>query len=269
VPVRVAFGGDDESLPSTVDSSATVEKRATVLAYTARPTWPTTFRPRCAGRWASRAAPPIGGRTVTFTMGTGPSAKSCTCVTDAAGLATCTIANVVQPPSAASVPIQLAFAGDDFYWSWTASASANLLFYTGRATGLSAKLLILPPAVVSDTGEVSTASRSTTRRAAVSWANGLLTATGISASVTTGGGTSSAKASTGQLTLRLAGLPVIRATDLQTTSQSSCQIGPFTADASGWVSIGSLSIGGVAPSVVTVGPNTVIRAGVLTITLNE
>jgi hypothetical protein len=123
--------------------------------------------------------------------------------------------------------------------------------------------------VVSDTGEVSTASRSTTRRAAVSWANGLLTATGISASVTTGGGTSSAKASTGQLTLRLAGLPVIRATDLQTTSQSSCQIGPFTADASGSVSIGSLSIGGVAQSVVTVGPNTVIRAAVLTITLNE
>jgi hypothetical protein len=91
VPVRVAFGGDGEFLPSTVDSSATVEKRATVLAYTGPANVANDFPATLRGTLGEQGGAPIGGRTVTFTMGTGPSAKSCSGVTDAAGVATCTI----------------------------------------------------------------------------------------------------------------------------------------------------------------------------------
>jgi Trypsin len=269
VPVSLTFNGDGQFLESTVDGLVTVEKRATVLAYTGPVNVANDLPATLRGTLAEQGGGPIGGRSVTFTLGTGSSAQQCTATTTGTGVATCTIPNVTQPAAATSVPVQVAFAGDNFYRSSTASASAKLLFYTGRATGLSTKLPILPPTLVSDTGEVSTASRSTTERTAVAVPTGPVTAAGVSARVTTGGGTSSATATTVDLTIGLPGLPVIRATNLRATSQSSCQTDAFTANASGSATIGSLSIGGVTQSVVTVGPNTVITAGVLTITLNE
>jgi hypothetical protein len=66
------------------------------------------------------AAAPIAGRTVTFTLGTGGSAQTCNGVTNASGVATCTII-VNQPPG--SQPVAANFAGDAFYLPASASAS--------------------------------------------------------------------------------------------------------------------------------------------------
>jgi photosystem II stability/assembly factor-like uncharacterized protein len=66
------------------------------------------------------AAVPIGGRTVSFTVGTGGSAQSCTGVTNASGIAACTI--TLNQPSGAQ-PIAVNFAGDAFYLPSSASSS--------------------------------------------------------------------------------------------------------------------------------------------------
>ncbi|MGN9909879.1 choice-of-anchor P family protein [Phytohabitans sp. LJ34] len=269
VPVTLTFAGDGQFLPSTVAGSVTVEKRATVLTYTGPVNVANDFPATLRATLAEQGGGPIGGRTVTFTLGAGSSAQQCGGTTTGAGVVTCTIPNVAQPAGATGAPIQVAFAGDNFYRSSTASASAKLLFYTGRATGLSTRLAILPPTLVGDTGEVSTASRSTTERTVATVPTGPVVATGISARVTTGDGASSATTTTADLTVGLPGLPVIRATNLRATSQTNCQTGAFTASASGSATIGSLSIGGVTQPVVAVRPNTVITVGVLTITLNE
>lgn len=62
----------------------------------------------------------IAGRTVMFTLGTGSTAQRCTQVTDAAGVAACTISPVSQPFGAGAVTAD--FAGDVYYLPSSASA---------------------------------------------------------------------------------------------------------------------------------------------------
>jgi hypothetical protein len=59
------------------------------------------------------AATPLAGKTVVLTLGSGSTAQSCSAVTDPSGMATCTVASVVQSPG--SVPASANFAGDGFY----------------------------------------------------------------------------------------------------------------------------------------------------------
>jgi photosystem II stability/assembly factor-like uncharacterized protein len=66
------------------------------------------------------AATPIAGRTVSFTVGTGGSAQSCIGVTNASGIAACTI--TVNQPSGPQ-PIIASFAGDAFYVPSAASST--------------------------------------------------------------------------------------------------------------------------------------------------
>jgi hypothetical protein len=56
---------------------------------------------------------PLVGETVTFTLGTGGGAQTCTGTTDAGGAASCTIGSVNQP--AGLNPVALSFAGDPDY----------------------------------------------------------------------------------------------------------------------------------------------------------
>jgi hypothetical protein len=72
---------------------------------------------------------PIGGRTVTFTLGSGSSAQSCTGSTDLTGTAACTIAPVIQPLGPGTVIAT--FAGDGFFKPASASASVTLYAFTG------------------------------------------------------------------------------------------------------------------------------------------
>jgi len=268
--VQAAFAGDDFYLPATGSATIDVAKGQTVLRY-AGPIniandYPATFR---ATLTQQDGAVPLGNRQVSFTLGSGSSAQVCTGTADGNGNAECTIANVAQPANASTVGVQVAFAGDESFLPSNASASAVLLNYSGRSYGLSTKIAVLPPVVATDTGEVSTASKSTTLKSSASVSNPLVSISSLNASVTTGGGKSTGQSKAGSVTIGIAGLPVIRATTVQAASESVCHVDGPTASASGGVSIGSLTIGGILRSTATVAPNTVIRLGLATITLNE
>jgi hypothetical protein len=59
------------------------------------------------------AGTPLAGKTIKLTLGSGTSAQTCSGVTNSLGVATCTIASVLQ--SAGSVAASASFAGDTFY----------------------------------------------------------------------------------------------------------------------------------------------------------
>ncbi|NUP63544.1 MAG: DUF11 domain-containing protein [Nonomuraea sp.] len=212
---------------------------------------------------------PVKDRTVTLTLGSGATAQSCTAVTDASGVAQCVIAVVAQPATATSVALTATFAADGCYLPSDAAGTAKLLYYTGRSYALSLKPALLAQTIVADTGEVSTSAASTKQKTAASVNLLLASANGLTAGVVTGGGVSTGQATTGVVTVGLPGLPVIRATEVRATSVSTCRIGSYTADSAGTVTLGTLTIGGVSQTAGTIAPNTVIHAGVLTITLNE
>lgn len=268
--VLMVFAGDDFYLPSNTTATIGVLKGETTMTYHGPSNiandYPATFSATLAQRVGGT---PLENKTVTFTVGTGASTQACTGTTDAQGRAQCTIANVAQPAAATSVVVRAAFGGDDFFLPSGVTPTVKLLYYTGRAYALSSKLPLLPQNIQADTGEISTASRSTTEKA-VARVNGLLiNLSGLKSSVVTGQGTSTAEASAGNATVGILGLPVIRIDGVRATSASTCDVGPYTAGATGSVTIGSLTVGGVIRATGTIAPNTVIQVGTAKIILNE
>ena len=69
--------------------------------------------------------PPIAGRTIHFTLGTGVTAQTCDAVTNLLGVASCAISPVAQPLGPGIVTAE--FAGDAFYQPSSDSA-ATILF---------------------------------------------------------------------------------------------------------------------------------------------
>ena len=66
----------------------------------------------------------VAGRTVTFTLGSGSSAQTCTGTTSSTGAASCVI-NVSGQPQG-PIPVTDTFAGDAYYQSASAGATVNL-----------------------------------------------------------------------------------------------------------------------------------------------
>jgi hypothetical protein len=64
------------------------------------------------------ARTPLGGRSVTLTIGSGVTTQSCVGTTDSSGLVSCSIPSVSQVPGTA--PASASFAGDSYYVSATA-----------------------------------------------------------------------------------------------------------------------------------------------------
>jgi hypothetical protein len=75
-------------------------------------------------------APAIAGRSVTFTLGSGATAQSCTGLTDATGRAACDIAGVAQPLGAGTITSE--FAQDAFYLASSDSDSAIVYAFPSR-----------------------------------------------------------------------------------------------------------------------------------------
>ena len=119
--VTVTFAGTANLLPSSATATFVVTREETALTYTGDTTIPNGGTAHMSAVLKEDGLVPIAGRTVTFTLGTGGSAQTCTGVTDASGTASCTIFPVSQPLG--SVPISASFAGDPFYLPATASAS--------------------------------------------------------------------------------------------------------------------------------------------------
>ncbi len=79
----------------------------------------------------SRAAargrgPPVIGRTVDFTLG----AQACSGITNASGVASCTVA--VSSPLGTSIPITANFAGDAFYLPSSDTATAIVFAFPSK-----------------------------------------------------------------------------------------------------------------------------------------
>ena len=84
----------------------------------------------CADHANDSGGPPprLAGRTLTFTLGSGSTAQTCsttsTARTDSTGTASCTISNVNQPQG--PIPLTDTFAGDGYYQTAIAPATVNV-----------------------------------------------------------------------------------------------------------------------------------------------
>ena len=114
-------------LPNGSTSTFTVTPATTTLTYTGT-TSVTNGQPvTLSGVLTTNEPSPgtdVAGSTVTFTLGSGSSAQSCTATTNASGAASCTIASVNQ--SSGSVPISTSFGGNSYYQSSSTGSTATV-----------------------------------------------------------------------------------------------------------------------------------------------
>jgi trimeric autotransporter adhesin len=75
---------------------------------------------------------PIANETITFTLGVSAAAQTCSATTDSAGVASCSIASVLQP--VASTSLVSSFAGDS---TFALSSATNTISITGIPTSIS------------------------------------------------------------------------------------------------------------------------------------
>ncbi len=130
--VTASFAGS--GLYEASSSAATpfiITKEETTLSYTGPTVIANGLPLTVTGVLLEDGVVPIAGRTVSFTLGTGGSAQTCSGVTDATGNASCTIPVVNQPLGANTVGVS--FLGDAFYLP--SSASANVISFAFPARG--------------------------------------------------------------------------------------------------------------------------------------
>lgn len=210
-------------------------------------------------------APTPSGQTVTLSIGSGATAQSCTGTVDSTGQVSCTIPNVNQPDTSTfALAAEASFAGDSYYLPSTdTSQTVSVLYYTGRAYASSLGLFGLAPGVFGDTGEVKTAQASTVTQTPISVLFAFGSVGVPTASVVTGHGTSTAKASAASVGIAGLLLPTISVSSMSATSTSTC------TGATGSSSFASVSINGLPINVSNLPPNTVIPVVLGTVTLNE
>jgi len=261
--MTATFAGDADYLGSSDSAPFSITKEATTLSYDGPAEIANGYPATLSGTLEEDLGTPIAGRTVTFTLGSGASAQSCTGVTGPSGQAQCTIADVAQPGSATTVSASDAFTGDAYYQPSSSHTTIKLLYYTGRAYGASVSLLGLGPILFGDTGPVSTSVMWQTQAAGLLGVLPFGSVTGLSASVQTGQRSSTATASAASLSLIHLLLPTVTARTITATSTSTC------SGSTGTVTIAALTIGGVNYGSITPAPNTQITVGGITVTLNE
>lgn len=263
-PMTVSFAGDLDYLASSDTRSFTVTKEETALTYDGPFQVANDAPATLTGTLKEDAVTPIAGRNVTFGLGSGATAQGCQGVTDATGRASCTIASVAQPGSAAmTLPVSARFDTDRYYLASGASGTARLQFYTGGSFGAFTNLLGLLSSTAADTGSIRTAARSDTRRSSLSASVLFVTLDAPRAGVTTGNGTSSASASLASLRIGLPGLPVVQAAGVTASSVSTC------AGTTGASMIQSLRVGAITVPVANARPNTALSLAGISIVLNE
>ncbi len=122
-----SFAGDSGLESSTGSANFVVTLEQTALSYTG-PTAATNGQPvTLSGALTTDDPSPgtaLSGKTVTFTLGTGGTAQTCSGTTDSSGTASCTISSVSQ--TAGTVSVAAGFAGDTFYLPASASSTLSL-----------------------------------------------------------------------------------------------------------------------------------------------
>lgn len=124
-----SFAGDSQYDGDTSPGVAfTLNKEQTQLSYTG-PAFAGNGDPvTLSGLLTEDDPTPVAGRTVDFTLGSGGGAQTCSGVTNASGVASCTIASVNQANGPGTV--SLAFAGDAYYHPSTATGSITIFTWT-------------------------------------------------------------------------------------------------------------------------------------------
>jgi sugar lactone lactonase YvrE len=135
----VSYGGSSTHTGSTASESFTVNHEQTALAYTGATTATYGSPITLSGRLTTddpAAGTGLGSKSVTFTLGSGGSAQTCTGTTASDGAVSCTINSVSQ--AAGSVPVSAAFAGDDYYQpaSTPGGAAGSTVTITGIPTSI-------------------------------------------------------------------------------------------------------------------------------------
>ena len=112
-----SFAGDANAPLQLISSKGSANFVVTLeessLTYTGAPTAQNGQPYVTSGVLTSDGSTPIVGRTVSFTLGTGSAAQTCSGITDRSGAAACTIASVTQPPG--PVPATASFTSDGYY----------------------------------------------------------------------------------------------------------------------------------------------------------
>ena len=129
-----AFAGDVNYQPSNTTTPFTITREHTVIAYngdTVILNGNTLHASAVLTEDDSTPYPVLAGRIVVFTLGTGPTAQTCTALTDAGGRATCNISPVAQPlgPTA----ITATFAQDAYYLA--SSTTQGVIIYAFPSKG--------------------------------------------------------------------------------------------------------------------------------------
>jgi hypothetical protein len=264
-PLTAAFTGSASDAGSSASATFTVTHEETTTTYTGPAKAANGAPLTLSGVLKEDGATPVANRTLTFTLGSGGSAQSCTGSTDASGAASCTIASVNQPADTTSVPVTAAFAGDAYYQASSATATLRFQYLTGRAFGLSSSGLVAI-APVPDTGAIATAAAGTFGPPCVVRISGLISADTLCAKVVTSlnPGTSAASSSVQDATIGVLGVPVIKVGLVQSSSTTTC------AGSSGDATVTSLSVGGIPVNVnLHPGANTTVNVLGVTIILNE
>jgi hypothetical protein len=112
-PLTVSFGGNDQLEHAAFNGSFTVTREETTVTYTGPTLIANGTSVQLSGVLKEDGVTGINGRTVTFTLGSGPGAQTCNGLTNPTGLAQCTVAAVNQPFGPGAVAAD--FAGDTFY----------------------------------------------------------------------------------------------------------------------------------------------------------
>jgi hypothetical protein len=124
-----SFAGSSQYAASTsAGVPFTLNKEQTTLTYTG-PAFVGNGDPATLSAKLTEDDPtPVAGRTVQLTLGTGGGAQSCSGVTSATGIASCTIASVNQPGGPATVTAT--FAGDAYYLPSATTATVVVFTWT-------------------------------------------------------------------------------------------------------------------------------------------
>jgi hypothetical protein len=123
-PITASFAGSSTLAASQGFASLTVSLEQAKLRYTGNTTLTEGGVAHMSATLLEDSVTAIAGRTITFTLGTGAGAQTCSAKTGTGGAASCSISNVNQ--TIGTVSVVVAFAGDSFYPETTATASVRV-----------------------------------------------------------------------------------------------------------------------------------------------
>ncbi len=140
-PLTASFAGDTTQSPVLLASNGSnnfvVTPDPTAITYTGATTANNLGSITLSGTLTSFGIA-LPAKSVTLTLGSGGTAQSCSATTNSSGAASCSIASVNQ--TVGSVPVTVAFAGDNYYLASSASANVTI----SAALPLPTKLVVSP-----------------------------------------------------------------------------------------------------------------------------